>query len=89
MPVHVKGIDTRIEANKATIRSPELVEAMIKNPKVAKKLLANEVGPVDLKKVSIDDAGRLVVRDPRFARRLKDKFTAVGLAGNGVCGANC
>jgi hypothetical protein len=63
--LNVSGTDT------TTIESPELSELIKKDKENAAKLLSAHVTPIDASDLSIDDSGRVTIKNENFAKKLK------------------
>jgi hypothetical protein len=96
-PIYVQTDEMEVADDTTTISNPELAQAVKEHPDEAADFLSEKVVPVDLDEISIDESGRVVVRDPAFAKAIAERSAASetrrGLAApnvkNGVCGAGC
>lgn len=80
-PVRVQGNDIEVVGpDLVAIRSPRLAYEVTFHPQEARRLLG-EVSPINLADFSLDETGRVVVRDAEFASKFQQE--------NNLCGHNC
>jgi hypothetical protein len=78
---NVKATDIDFaEKGKVRIRSVGLLNTFVQSPKDALKKLENDIGPVPLDKVSVDEHGRIVIADAPFRAKLSARIKILGQA---------
>lgn len=95
--VRVRAKDIDVEGpDLVVIRSPRLAHEVTFRPQVALDLLS-EVSPINLADVTLDENGRVVIRDEEFVAKLRNEFGDATShwnheevqENNGVCGVGC
>ncbi|MEO3863134.1 hypothetical protein [Acrocarpospora sp. B8E8] len=74
-------------ADSALIDSPSLMDQLIRNQESTLRFLSEEIAPVDVEQVSVDNRGRVVISNQRFREVLLVKLsTPAPESNNGLCG---
>jgi hypothetical protein len=88
--IYVKQDDVEIEDGAAKISSPELAKAFEADKEGVASFLASEAAPVDVGDVSVDESGRVVVRNKAFAEAVEPTREPDTDPGNNLlCGYAC
>lgn len=95
-PVRVRANDIDVDGpDLVAIRNPRLAHEVTFRPQVALDLLS-EVSPINLADVTVDENGRVVIRDEEFVAKLRNElgdttshWHDLDLDNNGVCGVGC
>lgn len=66
------------DPHNVSLRSPGLVNTLVHSTPHALEKLANEIGPVPIDSVSIDDAGRIVISDKDFRAKIEERISSLG-----------
>jgi len=74
---------------KVVINDNNLANEILQNQNQALEFLKQEVGDIDISKITLDAFGRINISDSDFLEKMKLKFEEVGAMGNGTCGLGC
>lgn len=79
-----------ISFGQVIIKSPELLEALVKDQDEVLKSFEEQISPLDLDKIAVDEYGRIIIDDEKIREALQkivQDETAGGL-NVGNCGCN-
>lgn len=84
-------VDHQVVENETRINSSSLATALIHNQDAALEILRKNSDSIKLEDISIDSAGRVVIRNEAFAKSIREKVSKSPgwVASNGTCGAGC
>ena len=72
--------------NTVVIKSAELVNTLIARRDDVIKLLSDQVSPVTLADIQVDEHGTVVISNAAFKDKIVDKLEGVGPLSNILCG---
>ena len=75
--------------NTVVIKSAELVNTLIARRDDVIKLLSDQVSPVTLADIQVDEHGTVIISNAAFKDKIADKLEGVGPLSNGTCGVAC
>lgn len=97
MSVNIKSAE--IDASTGTeviINNNSLLNAIVQNNEDALQFLRDQVGPVYMADLSVDNQGRVVIKNKAFAQQMQKKLSGGGIGAAGSvtlggwgCGGGC
>ena len=87
-PIIIKAKNAEVAGSETKITSSALATHLIQNPKAALDVL-HQVAPVSASEISVDEKGRVVISNAKFASALQARIRAGAAADNHGCGVGC